>query len=583
MRSNSILFLYCREDLPRIRILSNKLKSLGIDAQLPDDFIEPEQSFGQQFYDMLHSVQNIVVFVSHNSLHSKYFLQIVLRCEAAVERDKNVIGIIEWSNLLEESPQLQHDLAGRKLIYPEDGLHSEADYTSTAAILYDICNTSHSKEVLYEKISDFSRLKYIPGLNDCLSELVILLCKELFRTEQSSTRRTLYKEILRCMKKMEGLREFSYTNETRARAHKRLEAINAIQHLLDQKEFHSADLFYISYGIYVLELHYRILLEITDTLSNGDIHAPDTSTLEKNYWIPQKALWETYNQLMLSEKITESNPGHYTDDELTLILQARSHLLQISGEILPPKPDPESCLPAGEHSRILWEIAEYIQKCNKLLETIQYPSDGFIGCLKTSYERLKKYSETIGCMDICVECIEKIAELNHNIHTTEETSNSADPLIPSLRALLGLQSANSELYDVFISYKHEDIDLANNVYNFLSSNFLNIFFDKITLPELSKSEYEEAIMGALDHARHFIVIFSDLKYLESDWVSLEMKTFRHEIVEGRKANANFILIVTNDVYQAIVSTNKQCLPIQYRSYEILLLNQYKESLIKYLK
>lgn len=62
---------------------------------------------------------------------------------------------------------------------------------------------------------------------------------------------------------------------------------------------------------------------------------------------------------------------------------------------------------------------------------------------------------------------------------------------------------NSGHYDVFVSYKHED-----------------------------------AIMYALDHSDHFVVILSKLEYLQSNW-DQEMSAFLHEIREGRKAEANF--------------------------------------------
>ena len=90
-------------------------------------------------------------------------------------------------------------------------------------------------------------------------------------------------------------------------------------------------------------------------------------------------------------------------------------------------------------------------------------------------------------------------------------------------------------------------------------------------------------MNAIEHSKHFIVVISNLDYLNSYWVELEMKTFRHEMVEGRKKDANFIIVVTNDVFQEIISTNKQCLPIKYRSYEIIKVEDYKNSIISYLR
>lgn len=90
-------------------------------------------------------------------------------------------------------------------------------------------------------------------------------------------------------------------------------------------------------------------------------------------------------------------------------------------------------------------------------------------------------------------------------------------------------------------------------------------------------------MNAIEQSKHFIVVLSDLNYLQSHWVSLEMKTFRHEIVEGRKENANFIIVVTDDVFDEIIKTNKLCLPIYYRSYEIFRVSEYRDSIVKYIK
>lgn len=87
----------------------------------------------------------------------------------------------------------------------------------------------------------------------------------------------------------------------------------------------------------------------------------------------------------------------------------------------------------------------------------------------------------------------------------------------------------------------------------------------------------------IEYSKHFITVISNLDYLNSYWVELEMKTFRHEMVERRKKNANFIFVVTNDVFQEILLTNKQCLPIKYLSYEIIKVEDYKNSIISYLR
>ena len=35
-------------------------------------------------------------------------------------------------------------------------------------------------------------------------------------------------------------------------------------------------------------------------------------------------------------------------------------------------------------------------------------------------------------------------------------------------------------------------------------------------------------MNAIDYSKHFVVELSNLEYLKSHWVTLEMKTFHHE-------------------------------------------------------
>ena len=90
-------------------------------------------------------------------------------------------------------------------------------------------------------------------------------------------------------------------------------------------------------------------------------------------------------------------------------------------------------------------------------------------------------------------------------------------------------------------------------------------------------------MESLDKSRNFVIIFSDLEHLKSHWVSLEMFTFNKELNEGRKPGGNMILVVTPQVYEAIIKTNKMCLPIQYRNYEIMMTTNYKERLVPYLK
>ena len=102
------------------------------------------------------------------------------------------------------------------------------------------------------------------------------------------------------------------------------------------------------------------------------------------------------------------------------------------------------------------------------------------------------------------------------------------------------------------------------------------------MPEMSESEYDKAIDIALDSARHFIVVITKLKQLDKRWIKYEIDTFIREEKEGRKENANFIILVTDELYNEIIKTNKKCLPIALRGKEIITKSRYQDKLLSYI-
>ena len=86
------------------------------------------------------------------------------------------------------------------------------------------------------------------------------------------------------------------------------------------------------------------------------------------------------------------------------------------------------------------------------------------------------------------------------------------------------------------------------MYGFIGSHLKSAFLDKKSLPEMSEAEYKRSIMSALDGSTHFVVILSNLEYLNSKWVGVEMSTFHTEMIEGRKEKANFIFVVTDNLF-----------------------------------
>ena len=585
MEKAKVLILCSREDKPRIKILIDKLMKLGVHAEIPEDSITTGTDFVGQITSSIANAKIIVLFISDYSVNSAHFTrEILFAFECAQNRDKIMIPIVEWKDHTINGTTFEFLLATRQIIYPEDGLHSEQDYIDVAGRIYEICYNSTSKELLYEKIVNLSKINYRPGLSANLSNLIILLCREIAKDRDAQSRRNGYKELLRCMEQLQFCGESGYTDEDRKLAHKRLDALNSVDELLKNNDFHTVDLFLISFVLKIIYIDHYVRTDVIDTLSNGDVHGVGAETLKEKYLSRQDFYYRIYNSQMVAENISKDDPGKYTEDEITLILDVKKYLINNSVKVVKTRED-TARNEVGDTDNQLHAIADYMRQSNKLFELAgsNNLAADFLKCLKTSYERLRKYSEIVGCMDVCAESIERIAEINQQLEYFDETNTDTGIAESGLKALLGFSLPGVDDFDVFLSYKHEDSDIARSIYHFLKSNILNPFFDSISLPELSQSEYEDAIMNAIEHSRHFIVVISNLDYLNSHWVELEMKTFRHEMIEGRKKDANFIIIVTNDVFQEIISTNKQCLPIKYRSYEIMRVDDYKNSLINYLK
>ena len=132
-------------------------------------------------------------------------------------------------------------------------------------------------------------------------------------------------------------------------------------------------------------------------------------------------------------------------------------------------------------------------------------------------------------------------------------------------------------YDVFISYKSQDEIYARRVYEFLQSEGKKVFFACEVLPEMGKTEYRDAIMDALDHSQHLVLVTSRLDYITSNWVKEEWSFYVSKLIEdNHKGN---IAIIEHDN----ANIEKKLLPPNLRYKQRFKLSNYKKSLLKYLE
>lgn len=128
-------------------------------------------------------------------------------------------------------------------------------------------------------------------------------------------------------------------------------------------------------------------------------------------------------------------------------------------------------------------------------------------------------------------------------------------------------------YDIFISCKSEDYEIAEKVYSFLKGNGFSVFLSSKELRRMAQADYMDAISVALDTAYSMIVISTKKEYLTSKWVKFEWSTFLNEILSGRKTGQIMTLADNIKVHE---------FPIQLRKYESFTLENY-EDILPYLE
>jgi len=118
-------------------------------------------------------------------------------------------------------------------------------------------------------------------------------------------------------------------------------------------------------------------------------------------------------------------------------------------------------------------------------------------------------------------------------------------------------------YDVFLSFKNLDEDgrqtrdsiLAEELFRFLVSKQLNVFYSNLSLENLGVSAYKQAIDDALDQARILIAIGTSAENLQSPWVRYEWDSFFSDILSGVKRDGRVFVYLektmVNDLPRAL--------------------------------
>ncbi|MBR6588568.1 MAG: toll/interleukin-1 receptor domain-containing protein [Kiritimatiellae bacterium] len=129
-------------------------------------------------------------------------------------------------------------------------------------------------------------------------------------------------------------------------------------------------------------------------------------------------------------------------------------------------------------------------------------------------------------------------------------------------------------YDVFISAKSEDYNLAEGVLKFLERNGLSVFLANQELRKIGMSQYAEAIDMALDAATHMIVVASCIDYIRSPFVHYEWSVFSNDLKSGYRTG-NLLTVLTDGI-------SLRELPPSLRHQQSYCIDTYQHEILGYL-
>lgn len=473
----------------------------------------------------------------------------------------------------ELSPEIRYYLASKQFLYNSDAFDGDI----VASRIEEVCGAEIKGKLVYEKLSELLQGESSAQRNEALCQAMEIVSDRVGR-KRTASRKDL-EEIYRLLPHVSGYLGLP-GGDKKAGLSDLMGRLRTVERTL--RKYAEDDLICAALMLRIIYEEHEILADCVDEWTGGDVTQP--------YDLAQRREDQAQFREIFEARFPAVNldNGIYSEEDVRFLRETERYIFAEAapwgGRVADVRPDRKVL---SEDEEILQSVANFMQEGNKLFDVLQakgMAGEDFLKCLLTSYERLKNYCRIVGASEVAAQCIERIAEIRQALAGQSDTASAGNETAENgIRSLLGLTVAGSGDYDVFISFKSEDSDMAEKIYHLCQEHLLVPFWSKLSLPALSKSEYASAIDNALDRARHFVVVLSDLSYMEADWVKYEMESYRSEIREGRKPDSNFIIVATDPVYDEIIGSNKKVLPYQFRSCQIIRMSEYRENLLPYLR
>lgn len=105
------------------------------------------------------------------------------------------------------------------------------------------------------------------------------------------------------------------------------------------------------------------------------------------------------------------------------------------------------------------------------------------------------------------------------------------------------------IFDLFISYKSEDREIAEDIRKHLLEidKTINIFWSEISLADSGNSDYSTVIEAAISNSKNMLVIGTSIDNITSKWVTYEWRLFKHYQLNDKENFYHNLFLAVSDV------------------------------------
>ena len=587
MQRKDYYLSHSHKDLHLARKLKEYIESKGLSVFLDYTDLEAGSDYVKVITDAIRSCDYMIVLLNASSAGSGWIKsEVSLAIQTAESRNKRIIPVLLDGFDLRDEPGIGSFLLEYQSVRVDT---SDPKWPEVLLPFLEAKLQENRKAALYEEISELSKSWLYLKVCDRLVDVVDIILRQI---KPGVSLRIQYETVIELDQCLEKLNSFyrrcdeDFSTEARAVTGRKLDMLKDLEGLVKEVPPEKEDLFFACSMIRLIFWDRAIRTDCAEMITHGDVDSLSVSS----YSEAQAEYRDLYLRADTSLLQTEAEPvqafiketEQYLYESLPVFTDADEKYLEYD-EKAPP-----------EHNERLEAIAGYIREGNRIFDLIgkDEKASAFIRCLITSYERLRNYCQEIGASELTAECIKRITELRERILQDEgDAEDECSTAEKGIRALLGFTRPGTGEYDVFLSHRSYDSDIAQDVYRFMKSRMKEVFFDNVSLSEeLSDTDYKKAIYQSLENTTHFVVIVTDISELspnykkhKNDWMQEEMDVFHTEWIEGRKPEGNFIIIVTDDVYRQIVDANKKNIDLRWRRPTLIKLSEFRDLLPGYIR